>query len=148
MIFSARRNIPCYPWPSSPLGIAASKVNTAPAAEEQADAEVAQGYTMTELCDKMIHVFLHEKPRPKDWRKLLVFRDEWKKYRQSFYRRLQVREQAESDAAAKQKLASLAEKIRKVTNKTKKFLHLHFYNDCKFKAERRACAPFLRSTKK
>lgn len=83
--------------------------------DEQTEAEVAKGYTMTQFCDKMIEVFLHEKPQSKDWRKILVFRDEWNKYRQSFYNRLQVRADTEKDATIKQRLVSLARKIRKVT---------------------------------
>ncbi|CAA6667535.1 unnamed protein product [Spirodela intermedia] len=79
---------------------------------------------MTQFCDKMIEVFLHEKPQSKDWRKILVFRDEWKKYRQSFYNRLQVRADTEKDATIKQKLGSLARKIRRVDDEIEVYTDL------------------------
>lgn len=50
----------------------------------EVEVEVAEGYTTTQFCDKMIDLFLNEKPRVQEWRKYLVFRDEWNKYRDSF----------------------------------------------------------------
>lgn len=94
-------------------GLCVSSVSTA-STEEQVEVEVADGYTMTQFCDKMIEVFLNEKPKPKDWRKYLVFRDEWKKYRDRFYGRCSARADAENDTVVKNKLISLASKIKKV----------------------------------
>ncbi|KAG9440086.1 hypothetical protein H6P81_020251 [Aristolochia fimbriata] len=82
--------------------------------EEQSEVQVAEGYTMTQFCDKMIDVFLTEKPKTKDWRKLLIFREEWNKYRDSFYSRCQVRADAEKDFVMKQKFARLRRKVKKI----------------------------------
>lgn len=76
--------------------------------------EFAGGYTMTQLCDKMIDLFMNKKPKTKDWRKLLVHRDDWKKYQDSFYNRCRVRIDTENDASLKQKLVLLARKVKKV----------------------------------
>uniref|UniRef100_A0A2P2KN63 Uncharacterized protein MANES_12G121300 n=1 Tax=Rhizophora mucronata TaxID=61149 RepID=A0A2P2KN63_RHIMU len=83
-------------------------------ANAEVEVEVAEGYTMTQFCDKIIDVFLNEKPKVKDWKKLLVLRQEWKKYREGFYSRCQIRADREADPAAKQKLVSLASKVKKI----------------------------------
>ena len=70
---------------------------------------------MTEICDKFIEFFMHKKPETKDWRKVLVFRDEWQKYRKHFYKRCQVRIDMETDSSLKQKLVVLARKVKKVS---------------------------------
>lgn len=93
------------------LGFFASGVA---AAETDAEVEIAEGYTITQFVDKIIDVFLHEKPKSKDWRKYLIFRDEWKQYREKFYNRCKVRADAESDSQMKQKLIELSRKVRKV----------------------------------
>lgn len=82
--------------------------------EEQVEVEIAEGYTITQFCDKIIDLFLNEKPKPKDWRKYLVFREEWKKYRDSFYNRCQARALSQTDSEMKQKLMVLARKVKKV----------------------------------
>lgn len=76
--------------------------------------EVADGLTMTQFCDKIIDLFLHEKPKSKDWKKYLVFREEWKKYRDKFYSRCLARADSESDSKMKQKLTTLAGRVKKV----------------------------------
>lgn len=92
--------------------------------DEQAEVEVAKGYTMTQFCDKMIGFFMHEKPETKDWRKILVFRDEWKKYRESFFNRCQARADIETDQAMKQKLIMLARKVKKIDDEIEKHTNL------------------------
>ncbi|XP_062178209.1 uncharacterized protein At4g37920 [Alnus glutinosa] len=82
--------------------------------EEQVEVELAEGYTITQFCDKIIEVFLNEKPKTKEWRKYLVFREDWKKYRESFYNRCRSRADAESDPTMKQKLISLGRKVKKI----------------------------------
>ncbi|KAK9163472.1 hypothetical protein Syun_004374 [Stephania yunnanensis] len=64
----------------------ASGVETAQV-EAVSEVEVAKGWSMTQFCDKMIDVLMNEKTQTKEWRKLLVFREEWNKYRESFYNR-------------------------------------------------------------
>jgi hypothetical protein len=87
---------------------------TVASAEAATEPEFAMGYTMTQLCDKMIDFFMHKKPKTKDWRKLLVHRDEWKKYKDSFYNRCWVRIDTEIDASFKEKLVLLSRKVKKV----------------------------------
>lgn len=82
--------------------------------EDQSEKEVAEGYTLTQFCDKIIDVFLNEKPRVKQWRKYLVFREDWNKYRESFYNRCRTRVDEESEPSMKEKLISLASKVKKV----------------------------------
>ncbi|XP_038690193.1 uncharacterized protein At4g37920 isoform X2 [Tripterygium wilfordii] len=78
------------------------------------EAEIAEGYTMNQFCDKVIDVFLNEKPRVKEWRKYLVFREEWNKYRESFYHRCRSRAETEGDTTMKEKLTSLLMKVKKI----------------------------------
>ncbi|XP_009391923.3 uncharacterized protein At4g37920 isoform X1 [Musa acuminata AAA Group] len=92
--------------------------------EEQAEVEVAEGYTMTQFCDKMIEFFMHEKPQTKDWRKFLVFRDDWKKYKENFFNRCQVRADTEDDPVMKQKLVGLARKMKKIDDEIEKHMEL------------------------
>ncbi|XP_059435456.1 uncharacterized protein At4g37920 [Corylus avellana] len=82
--------------------------------EEQVEVELAEGYTITQFCDKIIEVFLNEKPKTKEWRKYLVFREEWKKYRETFYNWCRSRAEGETDPTMKQKLISLGRKVKKI----------------------------------
>ncbi|KAB5547432.1 hypothetical protein DKX38_010838 [Salix brachista] len=83
-------------------------------AEVPVEVEVAEGYSMTQFCDKVIDVFLNEKPRVKEWRKYLVFREEWNKYKESFYTRCKTRADRETDPTMKQRLISLASNVNKI----------------------------------
>lgn len=94
-------------------GPQASNIATAQVAE-QVEVEVSEGYTMTQFCDKIIDVFMNEKPRTKEWRKLLVFREDWEKYRESFYNRCRTRADMEGDPTMKEKFTSLGRKVKKV----------------------------------
>lgn len=94
-------------------GVQVSDVATAEV-EERVEVEVAEGYTITQFCDKIIEVFLNEKPKTKEWKKYLVFREEWKKYKESFYNRCRSRADTETDPTMKQKLSSLGRKVKKV----------------------------------
>ncbi|XP_043711340.1 uncharacterized protein At4g37920 isoform X2 [Telopea speciosissima] len=101
----------------------ASSVGTTQVVEE-AEVEVTEGYTITQFCDKMIDVFMNEKPRPKDWRKLLMFREEWNTYKESFYNRCQARADTENDPAMKQKLISLVRKVKKIDDEMERHTEL------------------------
>ncbi|KAL5705523.1 hypothetical protein ACHQM5_023818 [Ranunculus cassubicifolius] len=87
---------------------------TAAELEVNSEVEVAEGYTITQFCDKIIDVFLNEKPLSKDWRKLLVFREEWNKYRDCFYNRCRSRAESEEDLGMRQKLVMLGRKVKKI----------------------------------
>lgn len=52
-------------------GVLASCVT---AAQAEVEVEVAEGYTVTQFCDKIIDVFFNEKPKSKDWKKILILR--------------------------------------------------------------------------
>lgn len=82
--------------------------------EDPMEAEVAQGYTMAQFCDKIIDLFLNEKPKVKEWKKYLVLRDEWNKYSLNFYKRCRTRADTETDPLLKQRLVSLESKVKKV----------------------------------
>lgn len=102
-----------------PIVIAANSVTA-----EQAETEVADGYTITQFCDKIIDVFLNEKPKPKDWKKYLIFRDDWKKYRDAFHNRCNSRADAETDSQMKQKFLDLSRKVKKVDDEMEKHSQL------------------------
>ncbi|KAH7520387.1 uncharacterized protein At4g37920 isoform X2 [Ziziphus jujuba] len=102
----------------------ASNLATAQVEEEQVEVEVAEGYTITQFCDKMIDVFLNEKPKSREWRKFLVFREEWQKYRESFYNRCRRRADSETEATMKQKLISLGRKVKKIDDEMERHSEL------------------------
>ncbi|GAB2283007.1 hypothetical protein Dimus_017539 [Dionaea muscipula] len=108
----------------TPNAQAAAGVGAVNLEEEQEDAEVAEGYTMTQFCDKVIDLFLNEKPRSKDWRKYLVFREEWKKYSDRFYNRCQLRAKVEADPVLRQKISSLGWKVRQIDEEMEKHTDL------------------------
>lgn len=101
-----------------------SKTSGAQVVEDEAEVEVAEGFTMTQFCDKMIDLFMNEKPRPKDWRKYLSFRDEWKKYRDRFYSRCRTRADMETNPVLKEKLNSLARKVKKIDDEIERHTEL------------------------
>lgn len=82
--------------------------------EQEPDVQVHDGYTITQFCDKMIDLFLNEKPRSKDWKRYLIFREEWKKYRERFYNRCWMRAEMETDPSLKQKISNLGRKVKKI----------------------------------
>ncbi|OVA15229.1 hypothetical protein BVC80_5g12 [Macleaya cordata] len=91
---------------------------------EQSEVEIADGYTITQFCDKIIDVFMNEKPQTKDWRKLLVFREEWDKYKESFYKRCRSRADTENDPVMKQKLVVLGRKVKKIDDEIERHAEL------------------------
>ncbi|GAB4847182.1 hypothetical protein Ancab_026192 [Ancistrocladus abbreviatus] len=92
--------------------------------EEEPELEVAEGYTITQICDKIIDLFLNEKPKSKDWRKYLVFREEWKKYRDRFYNRCRTRADVETNPVFKQKLNELGRKVKKIDDEMERHTDL------------------------
>ncbi|XP_042045089.1 uncharacterized protein At4g37920-like [Salvia splendens] len=88
--------------------------------EADVEVEVAEGYTITQFIDKMIDLFLNEKPKSRDWKKYLIFRDEWSKYRQKFYNRCKTRADSEKDSIIKQKLIDLSRRVRKIDDEMEK----------------------------
>jgi len=70
---------------------------------------------MIKICDKLIGVFMVDKPTPTDWRKLLAFSREWDNIRPHFFKRCQERADAESNPEMKHKLLRLGRKLKEVT---------------------------------
>ena len=71
---------------------------------------------MIKICDKLIGVFMVDKPTPTDWRKLLAFSREWDNIRPHFFKRCQERADAESNPEMKHKLLRLGRKLKEVLN--------------------------------
>ncbi|CAI9272426.1 unnamed protein product [Lactuca saligna] len=92
--------------------------------EEDQEVEIAEGYTMTKFVDKIIDLFLNEKPKPKDWMRYLIFREDWNKYRDNFYNRCKSRADTENDFTLKQSLITLATEVKKVDEEMEKHSEL------------------------
>ncbi|KAG7618811.1 hypothetical protein AtNW77_Chr4g0317671 [Arabidopsis thaliana] len=88
--------------------------------EDPMEVEIAEGYTMAQFCDKIIDLFLNEKPKVKQWKTYLVLRDEWNKYSVNFYKRCRIRADTETDPILKQKLVSLESKVKKIDKEMEK----------------------------
>ncbi|OAY58199.1 uncharacterized protein At4g37920 [Manihot esculenta] len=69
---------------------------------------------MVRVCDKLIGVFMVDKPTPNDWRRLLAFSKEWDNIRPHFFKRCQERADSEHDPGMKHKLFRLARKLKEI----------------------------------
>lgn len=81
-----------------------------------AEAEVLEESRIRRVCDKLIGVFMVDKPTPTHWRRLLAFSREWSNLRPHFFARcLERADAAEEDPAMKEKLLRLARKLKQVS---------------------------------
>lgn len=71
-------------------------------------------HKMIKICDKLIEVFMVDKPTPGDWRRLLAFSKEWDTIRPHFFERCQARANAENDPGMMHKLLRLGRKLKEV----------------------------------
>uniref|UniRef100_A0A0E0CJC5 Uncharacterized protein n=1 Tax=Oryza meridionalis TaxID=40149 RepID=A0A0E0CJC5_9ORYZ len=69
---------------------------------------------MIKISDKLIGVFMVDKPTPTDWRKLLSFSREWDNIRPHFFKRCQERADSESNPEMKHNLLRLARKLKEI----------------------------------
>lgn len=69
---------------------------------------------MIKVCDKLIEVFMVDKPTPTDWRRLLAFSKEWSNLRSHFFKRCQDRADAEENPGMKHKLLRLGRKLKEI----------------------------------
>lgn len=69
---------------------------------------------MVRVCDKLIGVFMVDKPSPADWRRLIGFSRNWSNIRPHFYKRCQERANTENDPGMKHKLLKLGRKLKEV----------------------------------
>lgn len=76
--------------------------------------EYLSGNRMIKVCDKLIEVFMVDKPTTTDWRRLLAFSGEWGNIRPHFFKRCQERADAESDPGMKHKLLRLGRKLKEI----------------------------------
>ncbi|CAL2235325.1 unnamed protein product [Prunus armeniaca] len=82
--------------------------------EEKGGVGGLDDHKMTRVCDKLIEVFLVDKPTPTDWRRLLAFSKEWDDIRPHFYKRCQDRADTEDDPGMKHKLLRLGRKLKEI----------------------------------
>lgn len=80
------------------------------------DTDCLDDHKMMKVCDKLIDVFMVDKPTPTDWRRLLAFSKEWNNIRPHFYRRCQIKADAEDDPGLKHNLLRLARKLKEVAS--------------------------------
>nr|DAD40232.1 TPA_asm: hypothetical protein HUJ06_014555 [Nelumbo nucifera] len=69
---------------------------------------------MIRVCDKLIEVFMVDKPTTTDWRRLLAFSKEWSNIRPHFFGHYQERADNESDPMMKHKLLRLGRKLKEI----------------------------------
>ncbi|KAG0480758.1 hypothetical protein HPP92_011311 [Vanilla planifolia] len=69
---------------------------------------------MVKVCDKLIVIFMVDKPTTTDWRRLLAFSKNWENLRPYFFIHCQKRADSESDPEMKQKLLRLHRKLKEI----------------------------------
>ncbi|OVA20256.1 hypothetical protein BVC80_157g52 [Macleaya cordata] len=82
--------------------------------DEKGDTDSLDDHKMVKVCDKLIEVFMVDKPTPTDWRRLLAFSKEWNNIRPHFFQRCQIRADAEDDPGLKHKLLRLGRKLKEI----------------------------------
>ncbi|XP_062120567.1 uncharacterized protein At4g37920 [Humulus lupulus] len=82
--------------------------------EEKCSVGSLDDQKMIRVCDKLIEVFLVDKPTPTDWRRLLAFSKEWDSIRPHFYRRCQERADSGDNHGMKHKILRLCRKLKEV----------------------------------
>lgn len=90
--------------------------STAEEADRNEDVNGLTDHSMIRVCDKLIEVFLVDKPTPTDWRRLLIFSKEWVNIRPHFYKRCEDRADEEDDPGMKHKLFRLGRKLKEVSH--------------------------------
>lgn len=92
--------------------------------EDTPDFEFEHGYTMRQVCDRLIEIFLLEKTNEVEWRKLLLLSDDWDRIRPYFFKRCKYKESLETDKLKKANLLSFCSKIEKVDAEMQKHKQL------------------------
>ncbi|MCO5547965.1 hypothetical protein L7F22_001420 [Adiantum nelumboides] len=83
-----------------------------PREEATANDGLEDGYRMTRVADKLIEVFLVERTKPEEWRRLLAFSKEWSNIRSHFFKRCRARAEQELDPQNKGILLKLSRKLK------------------------------------
>ncbi|XP_020087829.1 uncharacterized protein At4g37920, chloroplastic isoform X1 [Ananas comosus] len=99
-------------------GNATPNQNSSEDNQEKIDVEADERYMddskMIRICDKLIEVFMVDKPTTTDWRRLLAFSREWDNIRPHFFKRCQERADAEVDPEMRHKLLRLGRKLKEI----------------------------------
>ncbi|KMT07854.1 hypothetical protein BVRB_6g145520 [Beta vulgaris subsp. vulgaris] len=82
--------------------------------EKDDDLDSLDSLKMIRVCDKLIEVFLVDKPSATDWRRLLTFSKEWSCIRPHFFQRCQERSGSEDNPDLKHKLLRLGRKLKEI----------------------------------
>ncbi|KAJ6835681.1 uncharacterized protein M6B38_330605 [Iris pallida] len=90
------------------------KTRHAKCPEDEEIEDDGYGNKMIRVCDKLIDVFMVDKPTTTDWRRLLAFSKEWSNIRPHFYRRCQERADSEGDPGMQHKLHRLGRKLKEI----------------------------------
>ncbi|CAM9003755.1 unnamed protein product [Rhodiola kirilowii] len=77
-------------------------------------AEEIDDKKMIRVCDKLIDVFMVDKPTPTDWRSLMAFSREWSNLRPHFFKRVMERAESEDDLMMKHNILRFVRKIKEV----------------------------------
>ncbi|XP_021284511.1 uncharacterized protein At4g37920, chloroplastic [Herrania umbratica] len=91
-----------------------SPINDEVNENEKGSVEGLDNGKMIRVCDKLIEVFMVDKPTPTDWRRLLAFSKEWSSIRPHFFKRCQDRADGEADPGMKHKLLRLGRKLKEI----------------------------------
>ncbi|KAL2939523.1 hypothetical protein RDABS01_033682 [Bienertia sinuspersici] len=78
------------------------------------DVDSLDSAKMIRVCDKLIDVFLVDKPSATDWRRLLTFSKEWSSIQPHFFQRCQERADNEDNPEMQHKLLRLRRKLKEI----------------------------------
>lgn len=84
--------------------------------DDEFDSKYLTDDEIVKVCDKVIEVFMVDKPTPTDWRRLLAFSREWRNIRPHFFKHCQKRAELESNPEMKHKLFRLDRKLKEVAH--------------------------------
>ncbi|KAL0904466.1 hypothetical protein M5K25_026584 [Dendrobium thyrsiflorum] len=95
----------------------------------EVDSEYLTDNKMDRICDKLIEVFMVDKPTPTDWRRLLAFSREWRNIRPHFFKHFQKRADSENNPEMKHKLFRLGRKLKEIDGEVQ--MHYELINAIK-----------------
>ncbi|KAI5079812.1 hypothetical protein GOP47_0005291 [Adiantum capillus-veneris] len=95
--------------------------------EDTTDFEFEHGYTMRQVCDRLIDIFTQEKTSEVEWRKLLLLGDDWDRIKPYFFKRCNYKASLETNKLKKANLLSFCSKVKKVDAEMEKCKQLFDY---------------------
>lgn len=98
---------------NSAVGVSSHEDNQSQMANKM-DQKPWDSNKMVKISDKLIGVFMVDKPTPTDWRKLIAFSREWDSIRPHFFKRCQERADAEPNPEIKHNLLRLSRRLKEV----------------------------------